>query len=127
MIPTEPSSPRPASATRTRRILAAPFVALITLYRWTLSPVLGGHCRFFPSCSVYALEAYRSHNVVRATRLTAGRLLRCHPWGGKGYDPVPGTGPRSSADAALSDAPALLRDSEKSSASAPDKNARTDR
>ncbi len=71
------------------RLAAAPFIALIRLYQWTLSPMMGGHCRFMPTCSNYALEAYRSHNPLKATWLTARRLLRCHPFGGSGWDPPP--------------------------------------
>ncbi len=72
-----------------RRLARLPFLALIYAYRATLSPLMGGRCRFIPSCSQYALEAYREHNPVRATGLTARRLCRCHPWGGEGFDPVP--------------------------------------
>lgn len=71
------------------RALAAPFIGLIRLYQLTLSPLIGGHCRFHPTCSHYALEAYRTHNPVSATWLTVRRLLRCHPLGGSGYDPPP--------------------------------------
>lgn len=51
---------------------------------------MGGHCRFHPTCSLYAIEAYRTHGVLRGSYLTARRLLRCHPLGGSGFDPVPG-------------------------------------
>jgi putative membrane protein insertion efficiency factor len=51
--------------------------------------VLGGQCRFTPSCSFYSIDAYRRHGAWRGTRLTVARLLRCHPWGGGGHDPVP--------------------------------------
>ena len=66
-----------------------PFIAAIRLYQATLSPLLGGYCRFTPTCSQYALEAYRTHGPLRGTWLTLRRLLRCHPLGGHGYDPVP--------------------------------------
>lgn len=72
-----------------RRLTIWPFVALIWLYRVTLSPLMGGHCRFHPTCSVYALDAYRTHGVLRGSYLTVRRLLRCHPFGGSGFDPVP--------------------------------------
>jgi len=62
---------------------------LIRLYQWTLSPLLGGQCRFEPTCSRYAADAFQEHGVVRGTRLTVGRLLRCHPLCRGGYDPVP--------------------------------------
>lgn len=64
-------------------------VLLIRAYQVTLGPLMGGHCRFTPTCSHYGIEAYRTHGVVRGTWLTARRLLRCHPFGGSGYDPVP--------------------------------------
>lgn len=58
-------------------------------YQMVLSPFLGGRCRFDPSCSVYAMEALRRHGGLRGGWLTLRRLLRCHPWGGCGHDPVP--------------------------------------
>jgi hypothetical protein len=54
-----------------------------------LSPWLPTSCRFTPSCSAYGLEAIRRHGALKGGRLTIGRILRCHPWGGSGYDPVP--------------------------------------
>lgn len=65
-----------------------PFLLLIWLYRLTLSPILGGHCRFHPTCSQYALDAYRQHGPWRGTILTTRRLGRCHPFAKGGYDPV---------------------------------------
>jgi putative membrane protein insertion efficiency factor len=61
----------------------------IRLYQWTLSPLLGQTCRFAPSCSEYAAEAILAHGLWRGMGLAARRLLRCHPWGAHGYDPVP--------------------------------------
>jgi putative membrane protein insertion efficiency factor len=63
--------------------------ALIVGYRWTLSPLLGPRCRFFPSCSAYALEAINRHGPERGLALSVRRLSRCHPWCEGGYDPVP--------------------------------------
>ncbi|MFD1626663.1 membrane protein insertion efficiency factor YidD [Azospirillum griseum] len=68
--------------------------ALVYLYRWTLSPFVGWHCRFQPTCSHYAIEALERHGAIRGSWLTLRRLGRCHPWGGSGYDPVPGTASR---------------------------------
>ena len=68
---------------------AAILKGLIRLYQITLSPILGGACRFEPSCSAYALEAVERHGAVRGARLALARLLRCHPFGAAGYDPVP--------------------------------------
>jgi putative membrane protein insertion efficiency factor len=71
------------------RILGLPFIALIKLYQWIVSPVLGPKCRFTPTCSQYAIEALKKHGVFKGLWLTVRRLSRCHPWGGHGYDPVP--------------------------------------
>lgn len=72
------------------RVLAWPLIQLVRLYRLTLSPWLGRNCRFQPTCSQYAVEALERHGALRGTRLAAIRIARCHPWGGSGYDPVPG-------------------------------------
>ena len=72
------------------RVLAWPLLALVWLYRITISPWLGANCRYAPSCSEYALEALREHGAFRGSWLAAKRIGRCHPWGGSGYDPVPG-------------------------------------
>jgi uncharacterized protein len=61
----------------------------IFLYRYTVSPILGPRCRFLPTCSDYALEALAEHGLLRGAALILRRLLRCHPWGGSGFDPVP--------------------------------------
>jgi len=62
---------------------------LIRLYQLTLSPLLGPRCRFYPSCSQYALEALRLHGSLRGGWLSARRVCRCHPWHAGGFDPVP--------------------------------------
>jgi len=65
---------------------------LILLVRaWQVGPsaVMPPTCRFMPSCSAYAIEALERHGAFRGGWLTLKRLLRCHPWGGSGYDPVP--------------------------------------
>jgi putative membrane protein insertion efficiency factor len=64
-------------------------LALIAGYRVALAPFLGGFCRFWPSCSVYAEEALRRHGVRAGLRLAFFRLLRCHPFHRGGCDPVP--------------------------------------
>ncbi|HUZ64298.1 MAG TPA: membrane protein insertion efficiency factor YidD [Acetobacteraceae bacterium] len=61
----------------------------VRVYQYTLRPVIGANCRFFPSCSDYALEALATHGAVRGSALAAGRILRCNPWHPGGYDPVP--------------------------------------
>jgi putative membrane protein insertion efficiency factor len=63
--------------------------ALLAAYRYTLSPLLGRNCRFFPSCSEYAMEALERHGALRGSWLALRRVARCHPWHPGGYDPVP--------------------------------------
>jgi len=64
-------------------------VALVRVYRFVLSPWIGGSCRYWPTCSEYALEALETHGAMRGTLLTVGRLARCHPYAAGGVDPVP--------------------------------------
>jgi uncharacterized protein len=61
---------------------------LIRVYQWTVSPLLGPRCRFYPSCSQYALEALMRFGVLEGGWLAARRLARCHPWHPGGFDPV---------------------------------------
>lgn len=68
-----------------RRIVCA----IIRVYQWVLSPWLGGNCRFYPSCSHYALEAVETHGALRGGWLALRRLLRCHPLAPGGVDLVP--------------------------------------
>ncbi len=64
-------------------------VAAVRGYQYTLRPVLGSNCRFHPSCSDYAAEAFRRHGVARGGLLAGRRILRCNPWHPGGDDPVP--------------------------------------
>jgi putative membrane protein insertion efficiency factor len=77
--------------------LGAPFrwtlLGAIAGYRATLSGWLGGQCRYYPSCSVYASEAIRTHGAGRGSMLAAWRVLRCNPFGRGGIDPVPSARP----------------------------------
>lgn len=66
-----------------------PLVALVRFYQYCISPFIPRACRFEPSCSVYAVEALRKYGPLRGGWLAIRRILRCHPWGGSGYDPVP--------------------------------------
>ena len=66
-----------------------PLLALIRVYQYAISPLLGPRCRFAPTCSAYAYEAVRQHGPLRGGWLAVKRVARCHPWGGAGYDPVP--------------------------------------
>jgi hypothetical protein len=65
------------------------FIALIRVYQYVLSPMLGQRCKYYPSCSNYAIGALREHGVVRGIGLAGWRLLRCNPFSNGGYDPVP--------------------------------------
>jgi hypothetical protein len=69
-------------------------IALIRAYQWFISPLLGNHCRFYPSCSQYAREAIERHGARRGVWLAVLRLLRCHPWHSGGVDPVPEPPPK---------------------------------
>ena len=69
------------------RLLAWPLIALVRLYQWTISPLLGRRCRFEPSCSQYFIEAVRKYGVVRGTLRGIWRICRCNPWNPGGFDP----------------------------------------
>ena len=72
-----------------KQILSFPFIVLIKLYQWIISPLLGPKCRYTPTCSQYGIEAFKKHGPVKGFWLTAKRVSICHPWGGHGYDSVP--------------------------------------
>lgn len=63
--------------------------ALVRVYQVALSPLKLPSCRFQPTCSAYAREAFLLHGVAKGAMLTLKRIIKCHPWGGSGYDPVP--------------------------------------
>ncbi|MFZ2725217.1 MAG: membrane protein insertion efficiency factor YidD [Methylococcaceae bacterium] len=64
-------------------------IAIIKFYQYFISPLLGNHCRFYPSCSQYSVEALQRHGVIIGCYLTLRRLLKCHPFHEGGIDPVP--------------------------------------
>ena len=64
------------------------FIYLIKLYQFTISPLLGTNCRFVPSCSNYAIQSIEEKGVVKGIYFSLRRVLKCHPFGGSGYDPV---------------------------------------
>ncbi|MFE2108982.1 membrane protein insertion efficiency factor YidD [Kitasatospora sp. NPDC059463] len=64
-------------------------MGLIRVYQWTISPLLGPVCRYYPSCSHYGFEAVKTHGAVKGGALTVWRILRCNPWTPGGVDHVP--------------------------------------
>ena len=62
---------------------------LVLAYRYSLSSLIGGECRFRPTCSEYAMDAITAHGALKGGCLAVRRMARCHPWGGSGWDPVP--------------------------------------
>lgn len=74
-----------------RRLTTLPLIGLVRLYQVTLSPLIGGQCRYHPTCSRYAIEALNEHGPIRGSWMTIRRIGRCHPFARGGYDPVPPT------------------------------------
>lgn len=72
-----------------KKILNYPFILLIRFYQRCISPLTPPSCRFTPTCSQYALEAFYKYGPLKGLYLSVRRILRCHPLGGSGYDPVP--------------------------------------
>lgn len=64
-------------------------IAMIRVYQVTLSPFIGGACRYTPTCSNYGIEAIQKYGAIKGSWLTIKRIASCNPWGGSGYDPVP--------------------------------------
>ncbi len=77
-----------AAATILDRGASAVLVGLVIAYKHTLSPLLGRHCRFTPTCSTYFREAVEKHGAVRGAAKGIARICRCHPWHPGGHDPV---------------------------------------
>jgi putative membrane protein insertion efficiency factor len=75
--------------TEIKKLLTLPFLVLIKLYQYLISPVLGPSCRFYPSCSEYAYHAFKRYGLAKGLLLAVKRLLRCHPFNPGGVDPVP--------------------------------------
>ena len=72
-----------------KRLPRLALIALVSGYQLTLSPVFGGACRYYPSCSAYAIEALERHGALRGGWLAIARIGRCHPFRPGGFDPVP--------------------------------------
>lgn len=71
------------------RLFANIPILLVKIYQIFISPYFPNNCRFTPTCSAYSVEALKKHGIFKGLWLSLKRLLRCHPWGGHGYDPVP--------------------------------------
>ena len=69
--------------------LSFPFIVLIKFYKLVISPWLPNACRYTPTCSEYAMQAFKKYGPVKGFYLSAKRILSCHPWGGHGHDSVP--------------------------------------
>jgi putative membrane protein insertion efficiency factor len=82
-------SPAATICSAAGRLVKSIFLRSIRVYQLCLSPVMPSACRFYPSCSEYSYEAVQKWGAWKGGRLALGRLLRCRPWGGRGYDPVP--------------------------------------
>jgi len=72
-----------------KQLISAVLRTLVLAYRYLISPVLPGSCRYHPTCSEYSLEALERHGPFKGSWLTLKRLARCQPWGHSGFDPVP--------------------------------------
>lgn len=86
-LPRKPS-PSPSHSWLHRLVIGL-VLGPILVYRYFISPLLGTNCRFSPSCSEYAKDAITRYGALHGGLLTIKRILKCHPWGGSGYDPVP--------------------------------------
>ncbi len=78
-------------------IVGLPFVwllvGLIKVYQFAISPMIGPRCKFYPSCSAYAVDSLRNHGPIKGSLLSGYRICRCHPWQLGGLDPTPPKGP----------------------------------
>ncbi len=79
-----------------KKIVIYPFVLLIRGYQNIISPLFPSTCRYDPTCSHYTIEALQVHGLFKGGWLSIKRIFSCHPWGGKGYDPVPPSGKKKS-------------------------------
>jgi len=72
-----------------KKILSLPFILLVRIYQYAISPLTPGSCRHFPTCSEYTVQAINIWGPLKGTWLGIKRLSKCHPWGTHGFDPVP--------------------------------------
>ena len=72
-----------------KNIFIYPFLVIIRIYQTLISPLLPSTCRFSPTCSEYSKRSLIKHGLIKGSILSVKRILKCNPWGGNGYDPVP--------------------------------------
>lgn len=80
-----------------KKIIGFPFILLVKIYQWIISPILPQSCRYTPTCSVYMIEAINEWGPIKGLYLGFKRISTCHPWGGHGHDPVPKKNPKVSS------------------------------
>ena len=71
------------------KIFIYPLIFIIKIYQFIISPLIGQNCRYFPTCSEYAIESLKLHGLLRGSFLAIRRILKCHPFGNHGFDPIP--------------------------------------
>ena len=71
------------------KIFIYPLIFIIKIYQFIVSPFIGQNCRYLPTCSEYAIESLKLHGLLRGLFFTIRRILKCHPFGGHGIDPIP--------------------------------------
>tara|TARA_Y100000590_G_C14936681_1_gene719656 strand:+ start:8 stop:250 length:243 start_codon:yes stop_codon:yes gene_type:complete len=71
------------------KLLIHPFIFLIKIYQIIFSPLFGSNCRYLPTCSEYTIESLKKFGILKGLFLSSKRILKCHPFGNKGFDPVP--------------------------------------
>jgi len=71
------------------KTITFPFLIVIKIYQWLISPLFPSSCRYTPTCSHYTVEALKKHGLIKGGWLGIKRISKCHPWGGSGHDPVP--------------------------------------
>ena len=71
------------------KIFIYPLIFIIKIYQFILSPLIGQNCRYLPTCSEYAIESLKLHGLLRGSFFAIRRILKCHPFGGHGFDPIP--------------------------------------
>ena len=71
------------------KIFIYPLIFIIKIYQFIVSPLIGQNCRYLPTCSEYAIESLKLHGLLRGSFFAIRRVLKCHPFGGHGFDPIP--------------------------------------